>query len=473
MDEMKSKFLRVFLFISILLVFLARFHVAITRYFDPDEFAHLHWTWLVATGNTPYRDFFFYATPLYQWLLWPLFVLPPGETILLLARIWQFGLYCLVLFLLYRITLHVTRLVTVGLLTVLIFITFPMTFDKTIDIRPDMLMTLLYFSAIYLILYSKKFLLAGFLLGTSFLVFFKIIYALPAALVLVFIRPPLALRQAQGKPQGVALSKLSIGLLIPLGLFVFYLITNNLQTLAWETFTHTQFIVNTGKDTFSLWATLSPWPLVYLSKGGVSIPWLVNIGVWIAGLFGIIALWKQQKPFAIFSICFAASAIGFLVFFPAPYVQYFIPLSVIASILAAVVLNRFSLVISFILMASFFLQYKERTTPASNNAEQLQVIRDVLTISKPTDTFYDMVGSYVFRPDGYFICCHPYQEFIDKLKIKPLSLRESLIANKTKFVILDRTGQSLWKPKQEDLDFLLANYKPSRYPKIYFTESVK
>ncbi len=496
---MKSRVVFFILLIAVSVVLLARFHVAIVRFFDPDEFAHLHWAWLMAQGKLPYRDFFFYATPLFQWFLFPLFKLPPSDLVLLLARLWEFALYLINVCYIFRITQLVTKSYIVPALSILIFVTFPMTFDKTIDIRPDFLMLLPYLIAIerllaWPVLTIKRVLTVGLFFGSSFLIFFKIIYALPAAILLLgFKRHSLTVYPefAEGQEsvlQDVAKTLIifSLGFLLPIGLFLVYLFTNNLQALAWNTFTHTQFVVNTGKQTFSLFATLSPWPLVYVSKGGISIPWLVNMGVWISAIGGIVILWKQHKPFALFSACFAFPAVLFLVFFPAPYVQYFIPLSAIASILSAISIQnleyrmqnierKFRFIIPhslfFILYSlflfSFFLQYRDRISPASNNEEQLGVIRDVLAISKPTDTFYDMVGSYVFRPDGYFICCHPYAEFVDKLKAKPPTLPQSLISNNTHFLILDRTGQSLWKPKKEDLDFLKANFIQSKYRKIY------
>ena len=78
-----------------------------------------------------------------------------------------------------------------------------------------------------------------------------------------------------------------------------------------------------------------------------------------------------------------------------------------------------------------------------------------------------MVGSYVFRPDGYIICCHPYAEFVDRLSPAPPTLKDSLIARNTKFIILDRTGLSLWQPKPDDLSFIKSHYLPSSYLKIY------
>jgi len=78
-----------------------------------------------------------------------------------------------------------------------------------------------------------------------------------------------------------------------------------------------------------------------------------------------------------------------------------------------------------------------------------------------------MTGSYVFRPDGYFLCCHPYAEFVDRLAIVPSTLRGSLVQRNTKFLVMDQKAYVFWLPKPEDLSFMLSHYVDSPYKKIY------
>lgn len=505
----------VFLSVALLFILTARLHLSLTRFFDPDEFAHLHWTYLITQGKLPYRDFFFYLAPLFQWLIAPLFFLPHGTYILLLARLVMFLLFCLNLLLIKKITLQVTNNPMTALFSTLIFTTFPMTFDKTIDVRPDMLMLVFFLfgvnQALTKPLTPARLLVIGAAFGASIVALMKAILLVPAGLLLVLLSLP-----KDERPRGTAI--VLAGLSIPVLGFWALLARGGLTTLAWEAYTHTAFVVNAGKQTFSPLLALSPWPLVYVDRGGVSLPWLVNTVVWILALLGFLPMWQRNRVFAIFLSFYFASVALFLFLFPAPYLQYFLPASVFTSMLAAVILeamrgeqfinalkicrtmiggfvggksslreNRVSLLqpktrlpsvvkkfvprsVAYaapILLLSFWQQYTIRIKPENQNTEQLAVIDTVLRITKPTDTVYDMVGSYVFRPDGYFICCHPYAEFVDKLKTKPPSLKDSLIKSNTKYIVLDRTGVSLWLPKPEDLSYILATYVPSRYPKIY------
>jgi len=49
----------------------ARLKLLHVRGFNPDEFEHLHASWLVASGHLPYRDFFEHHTPGLYYLLAP------------------------------------------------------------------------------------------------------------------------------------------------------------------------------------------------------------------------------------------------------------------------------------------------------------------------------------------------------------------------------------------------------------------
>lgn len=444
--------------LCIIAVGVLRLHLALTRFFDPDEFAYFHWSWLLLHGYQPYRDFFFYILPGFPWLLSPILWLTGDSTNFLIAG-------RLLLFLVYGTTAAIVyRLSRGSLLAVLIFLTFPVTIDKSVDVRPDMVMLLLYFTGVMVM----NPLLSGILFGLSFLIFPKIVFALPA---MVYIRSLLA------KTQRVTLKKWLAGAgLVGLGFFS-YLGVNNLIPQAITSLTSNAQAVTSGKQGFSPLLLLSPYPLIYLTQGGLSLPWVVNTMLWILGAVGFVLILRRDPSMGIFWGLFIGGNILFVLIFPVPYVQYFLPLSVAASVLAGHALvnvnkrSYASLLIGGILIFSFFLQYRDRTQPGARNAEQLQVIRDVLAVTKPSEPLYDMVGSYVFRPDGYFICCHPYGEFIRKLQPQGpalrLGLRESFIATQTKFVVMDRVGFVFWQTPEPDKTFLLTNYLPMRQNKLY------
>lgn len=481
--------IRKILNIGLLLIFvgllLARLHVAYVRYFDPDEFAHMHWAYLLTIGKLPYKDFFYYLLPLYQFFMTPIFFLRASSDVIIVARVWQYFLYVVNAVLIYRISSKALSNRHIGLLAAVIFAAFPMTFDKTIDIRPDMLMILFYLLSVDIIMRAdawdiKRSLLLGFSIAISGLSLPKIVFAVPALVFLLFAR--------KNKPSMNHVLWMIVGAAVPVIFLLEYLILNNILSQAIVSIMKDSVAVNAGKTPFSPWKALSPWPLVYVEKGGPSFPWQVNSVIWYTAIAGCILTLIKKPLYGIFNVLFFAGAICFLFLFPAPYLQYFLPLSIFASILAATVISflhtiiratiknktatdivYFAIVAGIVscLVVSFDTQYRIRVRDSNTNAEQTGVITDLLRISKPDETVYDMIGSYVFRPDAYYFCCHPYGEFANTVSVGPGPLRTSLVSNKTRYIILDRTGMSLWQTPQPDLQFIKSHYIPSKYLKIY------
>lgn len=467
--------------VLLILVLFMRFHLVLTRYIDPDEFAHLHWSFLLSTGIFPYRDFFMNFTPLYHWTLSPIFLLPHASTTVVIARTIQYLLYIATVAIVYILALRVLKNHVRAMIAILIFTTFPMTLDKTLELRPDILMTLLFLGSFVLLLSPSSLTktraaLAGVLIGASFMVLLKIAFALPA---LFYLATQTFLTRRKYIPWFLA------GLAAFPFFFFLYGFILRLLPQAFENIVRGSTFLKAGEGAFSPWKSLSPYPLVYVERGGASFPWFVNTFLFGFSLFGLILLWRRTKVAA---ITFALSLLGgaiFLYAFPTPYLQYFIPISAIVCIPAAFALTwavqrlkhpiltkALLVVVMLALGTSFFIQYRLRTGPNSEITEQLGVIDSVLAVSKPDETFYDMVGSYVFRPDGHYICCNIYSQFAQFLTPKPPTLAESLVSRKTKFVILDRAGKVFWHPTAEDLTFLMAHYVPSSLnKKIYVVGS--
>jgi hypothetical protein len=482
MLKLDKRLASIILIVFSVTIIIFRLQLFLVRHIDIDEFAHLHWTWLLINGFKPYKDFFLNYPGVYQWYLLPVFLLPPSSIIPLVARYWEFILYFGTGIVLFLLTKKITKDNLISLLCITIFLIFPMTFDKSIDVRPDILMVLLYLLSVWILwknnLSNKSLLLSGFFYGLSVMVFTKIVFAGPAVLYLLFI--------SKGRNFIQKLRWFSLGLFVSPFIFILYLISQGIVKEGIQAVVFDIFIVNQGKQAFSPLLALSPWPLVYIDREGMSFPWLINTIIWISAFFGLIKLWFLDKKSAMFLTIFFISAIGFLFAFPAPYLQYFLPLSVMGSLLSAVcfiwIINLFNRVIKlrffvyslfvitlcFSFFLSFFQQYSLRAFPkGAINTEQLKVIDNILKISKPNETFHDMVGSYIFRPDGYYICCHPYGEFRQNMRVQPQSLMDSFKTKQTKFVVMDRNAMVFWQTPEPEKSWLYANFLPSKYWKIY------
>ena len=115
--------------------------LGLTRYFDVDEFAYLHWARQVSAGFVPYRDFFSYIPPGFFWFLAPLFRIGfTGVAPVLAARAVMFVVFVilcsLLVLLFYRI-----RKTWFGVVAALTLAFIPMPFDKFLEIRPESLGT--------------------------------------------------------------------------------------------------------------------------------------------------------------------------------------------------------------------------------------------------------------------------------------------------------------------------------------------
>ncbi|MDO8451657.1 MAG: hypothetical protein Q7S76_02200 [bacterium] len=463
---MTSRVTHVLLLVCIGFVLLLDLHLGLIRHFDPDEFAHLHWSYLIAKGYLPYRDFFFYIPPTFHILLSFLFRLPSDAYLLIIGRVIQFSIIVGSLIVIRRLTRSMTTHAIAPLLAMLLWLTTPVTFDKSIEIRPDHLMMLFLMSGMYLLGTShsrKKNIASGFLIGIGFAILPKAIFTIPAVLLL--------LCTAKKKKQRIG--AFAIGAFIPLFVLFCYFLLTGLLPEAVRSMTHDSFVVQQGKTLFSLWTTLSPWPLVYVAQGGVSMPWIVNTVVFIAGLMGLPLLMRSSPRIGTAIVLLLGGAVVEILLFPVPYTQYFLLvtpfLAISAGVLGSSVPQKIqpfvTAVLALLVFGSFGIQYRERIT--NTNKEQLGVIDTVLASTQADESIYDAVGSYVFRPDGYYFCCHPYAEFFGKLGRPYPTLRESLITTQTKFLVLDQTGQSLWKPMPEDLVFLLTHFLPTEQPKLY------
>src|SRR3989338_6871265 len=65
-------FLYLLLLVGILILLYLHFRLSITRYFDADEFAHLHWGYAFSIGEKPYSDFFYLFPPFFLFYIYKL-----------------------------------------------------------------------------------------------------------------------------------------------------------------------------------------------------------------------------------------------------------------------------------------------------------------------------------------------------------------------------------------------------------------
>lgn len=125
-----------YIIIAIIFVtFLLRIPILFVRYFDPDEFEHLHAAFSLYHGLIPYRDFFEHHTPLVWFLLAPLYSIFGADIpLLFVARALMLPFTAGILYLTYLLGKRFYNR-DVGLLAVLFLSYMIMFLEQTLEIR--------------------------------------------------------------------------------------------------------------------------------------------------------------------------------------------------------------------------------------------------------------------------------------------------------------------------------------------------
>jgi hypothetical protein len=168
-----------------------------SRFLDQDEFLHLHAAWYIFKGFLPYRDYFDHYTPLFQFVLAPLFHLFEVENDFseaLASFFFARKLMWLTSGLLLFFTFWLGRSMRgtgVGLFAVLFLLCTEAYWHKTLEIRPDALATVFCLVSLITVVrvvqhddneeYVRKrmFACSGLFLALAFLTIQKVVYALP------------------------------------------------------------------------------------------------------------------------------------------------------------------------------------------------------------------------------------------------------------------------------------------------------
>lgn len=201
----------------------------IHRFFDHDEFEHIHSAWYIARGYVPYVDFFQPHHPLLWFLLAP-FIRLFGESLILLyiGRMFMFGLMIGSVYLIYRITRLITASKEVGLVAAALLLSNVGFVQKGIEIRPDVPQVFFCLLSVYYLVHffkqkkgSKDIILSGLFAAIAFLFLQKTLFLLLTYLP-VFIYK---LYKRELSLKNVAFFTLSF--ILPLLSLIAYLILNH------------------------------------------------------------------------------------------------------------------------------------------------------------------------------------------------------------------------------------------------------
>lgn len=413
-----------------------KLNLGLTRYFDADEFAYLHWAHNVFTGRLPYRDFLLYVPPGFLWILSSLYFFFQGTAILTAGRVFAWVVYagiCVVLGVILvelrgnrgsrgirRMRENLWLLFLPGV--VLSFLPIPS--DKFLEIRPDnlaMLMALIgVIGEIRAIREKKKnwFFWSGVMYGVSLLILPK---TLPQVAVAVLV--------GRSWP-------LVAGIGLPLALFALWLLP--LGDIAWYSLTKLPFEVNRLGELYPMGRDLFFYPNeIYYGAKGWSTGLLANHAVWFVGLFVGIH-WLLSREFLIAGSMFAY-ILAFMYGYELRHAQYLIPIACFVALYAADGVRRLGVLgVLGVLgaMTPVFLAVNTPKMAWTNEQDYLRLERVLAAVPKDA-TVFDLVGATIFYNDPYYVSAVPFDQWQRYLS-RPLP---TLLLPKGTYIYRDKLGR--------------------------------
>ncbi len=433
-----------------------KYRLGITRYFDIDEYAHLHWAFNFFSGVKPYSQFLYFFPPLYLLILYPLFVVA-GKTffLLTLARFQAFTFFLFLLITLFLLVRKVRGAKT-ALLSVVILSFLPIPADKLLEIRPDTISTAIAVLGMLFFIYSleknKYLFLSGLCYGLALLIVPKVLFFLPVVLVIVLIN-------FWKKKWSVSdLWTIALGFMPPIifTLLFFVAMGNPANAIYYST----KFISSASKilgERFPMRPELFFYPNdIFYGEFGINPTLIINLIIYIvAGCWGIIKLvsfldnksYRESVIELLLSISFIANFIAFIKFFPMKHTQYFIAFApFIAFYFSDMLLSLYGILQGktrtlFLLLFLIFLLFigyqgnKMNSIKANwNNDITFKHLKTVKDLIPSEDYVFDLYGETIFYKDPYYICCVSYGEYIEAFNRKLPSLADSLRQTQTKYI---------------------------------------
>jgi hypothetical protein len=447
--------------------FLARIPVLLIRFFDPDEFEHSHAAWCVWKGMLPYKDFFEHHTPWYYYALRPFFrwfdvdvSFESARHFLLFGRGLSLALTILSVLLVILIG-RVWEDRRIGLLAGLFLVSQPVFFQKTLEIRPDVLALPFFLGGFWFLVRGlagntdsttrslRSFLAGGLSLGAAIMCTQKMLFVLPGALAGLGIWSLLARTKAGPLSRILLTIAFLLGIAVPAALTwaAFSLhhaggdfVANNfLLNAKWRVIAHEQL----------LRLLETSWPVLVLCLLGASV-----------SLYRFFRSGQRQYGGFLLFCTLLGLIVGILVV-PVAHRQYYLmPLPIVCLFAAkglCFLLDRaqeraraWLLILATIPLAILPVLDLHQAFKSRNDG-QLARLRYVFESTKPTDVVMDgWEGTGVFRPHAfhYFflhdesVAMLPQAEvdaYLDALangKIRPrlIAMDDHLVALGSRFV---------------------------------------
>jgi hypothetical protein len=463
-----------------------KYDVSIHRYFDVDEFAHMHWGYNFYSGMKPYSQYLYFFPPLFLFATYPIFALVPKTYALFGAM--RMEAFVFFVFLLCGLFLLVKKMrgLHTALISVIILIFLPLPYDKFLEVRPDTLATAFTLFGMYWqvrALQHKReiphsYFLAGLCYGLAIATVPKVIFFIPGSIVAIGY---LMWREKSWK----SIIPMLLGGCIPVAITLIVMIWSG--DIAKALYLTTSFASNSTRvlgSKFPMGANLFFYPNdTFYGEWGYSAPLVLNLLIYvIAGLWGCIRLMtsasheRNEKAVAEFFVAmtFVLNFIAYVKIFPLKHTQYFISLApfiafYFADFIFSIVTvfekqKRFAyiapLIILFVAITAGYEGYLMHRIKAQWKDWKTASNFDQITKHVPAGSpMLDLTGESVIYKDPYYICCLPYGQYIEAFSFNLPSMAEALKQTQTAYVYLSVQNRLGILPPQDQV-FISNHYVP-------------
>lgn len=469
------------------------YHLGLIRYFDQDEFAHLHWGYNFFAGLTPYTGYLYFFPPGFLLFLYPLF-LSAGKTtfIFTAARFYAFLVFILLTVALFLLA-KTARNIKTALLAVTVFAFLPVPFDKLIEIRPDNLSTAFSLLGMYFLVKGLKdenkqgnnswFFLSGLFYGLSLMILTKMVFFLAAAGFMFLVWGIYVKKSTEStKLNKSYLLAFAAGLVIPLLLTLFSFASSGDFSKAF--YLTTQFAGNASRILGEKYRIIpNLWFYQVSAYYGEESPNLyhdLNLYIYLSAiLFGIVkfvsCLDKKNIKYTLIEILIGASflvnLIAYLHIFPLKHSQYiiaFAPLAafyfadLVTSISERIQGKKISLLFSAVLLTLLILMARETDRIGKikitwTNYQTFAYLKTTYSRIPSGSFVFDLYGETLLFKDPYYICCLPYGQYTEAFDFPLPLLSKSLVNTQTKY-IYSRDKDRLGVLPSKEQNFIRDNY---------------
>lgn len=453
--------------VTLLLLLFLRLKLGITRYFDIDEFAYLHWGYNLYLGERPFTDFLFLFPPLFLYTLLPFFiVLGRTVAVLIQIRIYIFVIFLLTVSILILIGRKLRNLTT-GLLAAIVFVFLPIPSDKMIEIRPDLMALMFALLGMYLFttgLENRK---------RKILFFAGASYAISIGFItktVFFLLPVLGILWLTGY-KAVTVNKinklikhvyipLAAGFAIPA--LITFLIVLSYGNFRFAVYSMTKLASDTTKALgakFYMRPDIFFYPndTYYGFPGTNNLPYILNLVIYTAASLWAIKNFISSLSFPDNNKClreflvassFFVNLIAFVKFYPLKHAQYLILLVpfiayYFADLAESIRRYKYGKLLIILVLLLIGIAGKQTYDKKSrwDNKTTLAAVNKLLSTIPKDEAVFDLTGSSVFFRHGYYLCCLPYGQYEEALKFPIPNLEKALDSSRTKYIHTDFYGR--------------------------------